>query len=111
MLKNFYEEGEKVIERFKNWIFLLIKENFHSDGRPDLPAIPGSIIDESHFLIDKELQMFKKCFSYKDPVELEEALMRADTKEKYNEFLNDLNTKQTVLRDQIKIKLVFHAQD
>ena len=55
--------------------------------------------------------MFKKCFSYKDPVELEEALMRADTKEKYNELLNDLNTKQTVLRDQIKIKLVFHAQD
>ena len=29
--------------------------------------------------------------------------MRADTKEKYNEFLNDLNIKQAVLRD--------HAQD
>ena len=30
--------------------------------------------------------------------------MRADTKEKYDEFLNDLNIKQAVLRDQIKTK-------
>ena len=30
--------------------------------------------------------------------------MRADTKEKYNEFLNDLNIKQAVLRDQLKTK-------
>ena len=30
--------------------------------------------------------------------------MRADTEEKYNEFLNDINIKQTVLRDQIRTK-------
>ena len=30
--------------------------------------------------------------------------MGADTKEKYNEFLNDFNIKQTVLRDQIRTK-------
>ena len=31
--------------------------------------------------------------------------MRADTEEKYNEFLNDLNIKETVLTDQIKTKI------
>ena len=30
--------------------------------------------------------------------------MRADTEEKYNEFLNEINIKQTVLRDQIRTK-------
>ena len=30
--------------------------------------------------------------------------MRADTEEKYNEFLNDINIKQTVWRDQIRTK-------
>ena len=48
--------------------------------------------------------MFKKHFSYKNPEELEQALMGADSEEKYNEFLNDLNIKQDVLRDQIKPK-------
>ena len=48
--------------------------------------------------------MFRKLFSYKNPEELEQFLMRADTDEQYNELLNDLNIKQTVLRDQIKTK-------
>ena len=60
--KNFYKGREKIIEEgFKNGIFLLIKEDFYSDGqRPDSPATSNSIIDESHGLTDKELQIFKK---------------------------------------------------
>ena len=68
------------------------------------PATSDSSIDECHGLPDKELQILKKLFSYKNPEELEQALMRADTKEQYNELLNDFNIKETVLRDQIKIK-------
>ena len=102
----FYKGREGIIEGFKNGIFLLIKKDFHSDGqRPDLPATSDSSIDESHCLTDKELQMFEKLFSCKNPEELEQALMRADTEEKYNEFLNDLNIKETVLTDQIKTKI------
>ena len=41
-------------------------------------------------------------FSYKNPEELQQALMRADTEGKYYEFLNDLNIRQIVLRDQIR---------
>ena len=48
--------------------------------------------------------MFKTLFSYKNPEKLEQALMRTDTEEKYNQISNDLNIKQTVLRDQIKTK-------
>ena len=93
-------QGEKkIIEGFKNGIF------FDSDGqRPNSSATFDSSIDESYGLTDKEFQIFKKLFSYKNPEELEEALIRAGTEEKYNELLNDLNIKQTVLRDQIKTK-------
>ena len=49
--------------------------------------------------------MFKKLISYKNPEELRQALMRADTEEKDHEFLNDLNIKQTVLTDQIKTNI------
>ena len=35
---------------------------------------------------------------------MKEDLIRAGNEEKYNELLNDLNIKQTVLRDQIKTK-------
>ena len=88
---------------------LLIKEDFHNDSqRPDSPATSDSGIDESHDLTDKELQMFKKNFSYKSPEELEEALIGADTekkKKKKNELLNDLNIKQNVLCDQIKTNI------
>ena len=48
--------------------------------------------------------MSKKRFSYKNHEELKEDLIRAGNEEKYNELLNDLNIKQTVLRDQIKTK-------
>ena len=48
--------------------------------------------------------MFKTLFSYKNPEKLEQASMRTDTEEKYNQISNDLNIKQTVLRDQIKTK-------
>ena len=99
--KKFYKGREIIIEGFKNWILLLIKEDFHNDSqRPDSPATSDSGIDESHDLTDKELQMFKKLFSYKNPEELEEALIGADT-----ELLNDLNIKQNVLCDQIKTNI------
>ena len=80
--KNFYKGREKISEeRFKNGIFLLIKEDFlHIDGqRSDSSATSDSIIDESHGLTDKELKIFKKLFSYKNPEELEQTLIRADT--------------------------------
>ena len=80
--KNFYKGREKISEQgFKNGIFLLIKEDFlHIDGQgSDSSATSDSIIDESHGLTDKELQIFKKLFSYKNPEELEQTLIRADT--------------------------------
>ena len=49
--------------------------------------------------------MFTKIFSYKNPEELRQALMRVDTEEKDSEFLNDLNIKQTVLTYQIKTNI------
>ena len=49
--------------------------------------------------------------SYKNPEKLEQALMKAETKEKYTEFLNELNIEKNVLKDQIGTQLVFHAQD
>ena len=92
-----------MFEGFKNRIFLLIKENFQSDSqRPYSPAIPDWSIDESYGLTNKELQLFRIFFSYKNPEELVEALIRVDIEEKYNELLNYLNIKQTILRDQIK---------
>ena len=53
-------------------------------------------------MTNKELQLFRIFCSYKNPEELVEALIRVDIKEKYNELLNYLNIKQTILRDQIK---------
>ena len=46
--------------------------------------------------------MFKKIFEYNNLEELEQDLMRADTKENYDRLWNDVNIKQTVSRDQIK---------
>ena len=46
--------------------------------------------------------MFKKVFEYNNLEELEQDLMRADTKENYDWLWNDVNIKQTVSRDQIK---------
>ena len=59
---------------------------------------------ESHGLADKELQMFRKLFSCKNPEELTQALIEG-TDEKHNDLLNNLKTEQTVLEDQIKTKI------
>ena len=48
--------------------------------------------------------MFKKLFSYKNPEELSQALIKA-TNEEYNDILKDLNIKQTVLRNQAENKV------
>ena len=47
--------------------------------------------------------MLKRLFKYNNDEEWKEDLMRADTEENYDELLNDINIKQTVLKDQIKI--------
>ena len=77
----------------------------------DLPAAFDSDIDKSYGLTDKEIQIFKKLLSYKNPEKLEQAIMRAETKEKYSEFLNDLNIEKNILKEEIRTQLVFHAQD
>ena len=56
-------------------------------------------------MTDKELQISGKIFGYKNPEELEQALIEADIKEKYNGLLNYFNIKQTVFREQIKTKI------
>ena len=77
--KNFYKGREKIIGGFKNEIFPLIREDFHSDGqRPDSSATSESSLDESHCVTDKELQMFRKHFGYKNLEELGQALMKKD---------------------------------
>ena len=48
--------------------------------------------------------MFKKRFSYKNPEELSQALIKANNEE-YNDILKDLNIKQTVLRNQTENKV------
>ena len=58
--RKFYKGREKIIEGFKNGIFLLIKEDFQSNGqRPNSSATSDSSFDESHGLADKEFQIFK----------------------------------------------------
>ena len=65
--KTFYKGREKIIEGFKNGIFPLIKKDFYTDcQRPDSPSTCDSSIDESHSLTDKELQIFRKIFGYKN---------------------------------------------
>ena len=64
-VKDFYNGTAKIIEGFKNRLFLLIIEDFHSDNkRLNLSATSGSSIDKS------------------------QALMIADIKEQYNKLLN-----------------------
>ena len=112
MQKILQGERKKIIEGFKNEIFPLIKEDFHSEGkRPDSSATSDLSIYESHDWTDKELKMIKTLFSYKNPKELDQDLMRTDAEEKHNEFLNDLDIKQTVLRDPIRKIMMFDAQD
>ena len=70
----------------------------HNDPTPDWN------IYEPYHLTDRELQMFKKRFSYKNPEELSQALIKANNEE-YNDILKDLNIKQTVLRNQTENKV------
>ena len=50
--------------------------------------------------LTKQLQMFRKHFSYKNSEELRHALMET-TDEKYNELLKNVNIKLAVLKNQI----------
>ena len=64
--KDLYKGRKKIIEGFKNEIFLLIKKDFVSDGqRPDSPATFDSNIHKSYGLSDKELQIFKNFLEIK----------------------------------------------
>ena len=102
--ENAYKGIEKIIEGFETGIFSLITEDFHSDGqRSDSPATSDPSTDESYGLTERDLQMLKRLFKYNNDEEWKEDLMRADTEENYDELLNDINIKQTVLKDQIKI--------
>ena len=58
---------------------------------------------ETYGLTDKELQMFRKLFSYANPNEFWNTLIDAD-EEKYGELLNDLKIKQKVLNEQVDTK-------
>ena len=69
----------------------------------DIDPTPDSSTYESHGLTRKELQMFRKCISYKNPEELRQALIKA-TDEKYNELLKNFNITPTVLQNQINTK-------
>ena len=84
-----------------------LKIIFESKYRPeidvDIDPAPDSNTYESHVLTKKELQMFRKFFSYKNPEELMQALIET-TNEKYNELLKDLNVTLTVLKNQINTK-------
>ena len=82
---------------------LFEKQIFEYGCRPRIDVdyeTSSDIYDLSH----KELQMFKKLFKYDNPNELRDALMNAD-EEEYYELKNDLKIKQTVLNDQIRIKI------
>ena len=82
---------------------LFEKQTFEYGCRPRIDVdyeTSSDIYDLSH----KELQMFKKLFKYDNPNELRDALMNAD-EEEYYELKNDLKIKQTVLNDQIRIKI------
>ena len=51
----------------------------------------------------KELETFRKLFSYKNPEELRQTLVET-TDEKYNELLKDLNITITVLKNYFNTK-------
>ena len=79
------------------------KEIFEYGGRPRID-VDYETSSDTYDLSDKELETFKKLFKYDNPNELRDALMNAD-EEEYYELKNDLKIKQTVLNDQIRIKI------
>ena len=100
--KTLYNILNITIEALENRIFER-KYRPEIDVDYDLNNAPESDLlltsdHESHGLTDKELQMFRKTFTYKNPQELRQALIEA-TDEKYNELLNDFNIKLTALKD------------
>ena len=108
-----YNGLNMIIEAFENWIFESkdrpeIDQDYDlkHDQKSDLLATSDY---ESHGLTDKQLQMFRKFFSYKNPKELRQTVVEI-TDEKYNKILKALNIKLFW-----KIKLIpipaFHTQD
>ena len=93
---------ERDVFRSINRPLIDVDYDSNNDQESDLLAASDSSIYESYGLTDRELQMFKKRFAYKNPEELRQALIEA-TDEKYNDLLKELNIKLTVLRDQVKI--------
>ena len=89
-----------IVDAFENWIF---ESKYCPEIDIDIDTTPDSNTYGSHGLTKKELQMFKKRFSYKNPEELRQTLIET-TDEKYNEFLKALNIKLTVLKKQINTK-------
>ena len=89
-----------IVDAFENWIF---QSKYCPEIGIDIDTTPDSNTYESHGLAKKELQMFKKRFSYKNPEELRQTLIES-TDEKYNELLKALNIKLTVLKKQINTK-------
>ena len=97
----------KNAEASYNWLKIIVnlfeKQIFEYGCRPRIDVdyeTSSDIYDLGH----KELQMFKKLFKYDNPNELRDTLMNAD-EEEYYELKNDLKIKQTVLNDQIRIKI------
>ena len=84
-----------IIEAFENRIIeseyhpdLVVGNDLSNNRESDLLPASDSNNYESHGFTDRELQMFSKYFSYKNPKELRQALIEA-TDEKYNDLLKD----------------------
>ena len=91
-----YNGLNMIIEAFENWIFeskdrpeIDVNYDLKHDQKSDLLATSDY---ESHGLTDKQLQMFRKFFSYKNPKELRQTVAEI-TDEKCNKILKALNIK------------------
>ena len=91
-----YNGLNMIIEAFENWIFeskdrpeIDVNYDLKHDQKSDLLATSDY---ESHGLTDKQLQMFRKFFSYKNPKELRQTVVEI-TDEKCNKILKALNIK------------------
>ena len=74
----------------------------HNDLRDDQESNLHSASDyECYGLTDKQLQIFRTFFGYRNLEELRQTLIEA-TDEKYNDLSKDFNIELTVLKDQIK---------
>ena len=89
-----------IANAFENRIF---ESKQHPEINVDIDPTPDSNTYESHGLTKKELETFRKLFSYKNPEELRQTLVET-TDEKYNELLKDLNITITVLKNYFNTK-------